>query len=80
MKNPRRPFSSPIKVEEGKTTDMRRCKAYKSAADYTYAQTEDYKQKEVLGLLEEENNTPFEIDPKLLDALNKDKRNRNIAN
>ena len=80
MKNPRRPFSSPIKVEEGKTTDMRRCKAYKSTEDYTYAQTLDYKQKEALGILEDEDNTPFEIDPKLLDALNKDKRNRNIAN
>ena len=87
MKNPRRPNDSPIKVEEGKTTDMRRCKAYKNTADYTYAQTEDYKQREALvaceqalGLLDEKDDTPFEIDQSLLDALNKDKRNRNIAN
>lgn len=60
------------------TTDMRRCKRYSSTEAYTYAQTEDYKQKEALGLLEEENNTPFEVDPALLDALIKDKRTRNI--
>ncbi len=78
MKNPRRPNSSPIRVEEGKTTDMRRCKRYSSTEAYTYAQCEDYKQKEALGLLEEDDNNPFEIDPALLAALNKDKRTRNI--
>lgn len=80
MKNPRRPNDSPIRVEEGKTTDMRRCKAFNNTADYTYAQTEDYKQRKVLGLLDEKDDTPFVVDQSLLDALNKDKRNRNIAN
>ena len=87
MKNPRRPFDSPIRVEEGKTTDMRRCKAYKSSADYTYSKSDDYKQREALGLTKEVSpgrpivqppETIFTPDPKLMDAVNKDLRNRNI--
>lgn len=80
MKNPRRPLDSPIRVEEGKTTDMRRCKAFQSSADYTYSKTDDYKQREALGLTKEVSpETIFTPDPKLMDAANKDLRNRNIS-
>lgn len=78
MKNPRRPNDSPIKVEQGTDRDTRTCKAYKSTADYTYSKTLDYQQKEALGLLEQVDDIPFTPDPKLLEAIQQDRRKRNI--
>ena len=76
MSNPRRPKDSPIRVEQGKNKG-KRCKTFTSSADYTYSKTEDYKQREALGL-HSSSNDDFIPDPKLIEALNKDLRSRNI--
>ena len=77
MSNPRRPKDSPIRVEQGKNKG-KRCKTFTSSADYTYSKTDDYKQRQALGLSQDSSTDEFAPDPKLIEALNKDLRSRNI--
>ena len=87
-RNPRRPNSSPIRVEEGKERDTRTCKAFASTEDFTYSKTENYKQRKALGMdtthpnssITPTPNSPSsnERDQKLQDALNKDLSQRNL--
>ncbi len=88
-RNPRRPNSSPIRVEPGVERDTRTCKAFASTEDYTYSKTEDYKQRKALGMdtthPNEVNNAPTtnspipdERDQKLQQAINKDLSKRNL--
>lgn len=86
-RNPRRPNSSPIRVEPGVERDTRTCKAFASTEDYTYSKTDDYKERKALGM---ETPTPLSSTPtndpptnvvadqKLQEAINRDLSQRNL--